>query len=222
MAKKITITEEELRASIESDKNKSTGDNEIAETTKITGEPDTKVAPAKRFPFNITRKQGISGLVLLLVIVLGFVGGLHYEKSHQRQANMKQTAMRGGRFSGGVNGGFGGGYGQSGRTGGRNGAMRGGVFGQVTAVSATSVTVQNARTGSASALTISSSTTVTNNGQTAAISDIKTGDNVLVRTSTTDTKQAVQIMLNPQVHGRGGMGSTSQSQSTPPTPIQTN
>jgi hypothetical protein len=211
---------------------------EVTQEVKVTKEPEfkpesqpeAKKTGAKRRPLNITRKQATSGLIVLLLLILSFVSGQYYEKSSQNSNPASKTAMRSGRFGGtGMSDGTGG---LSGGTGGRSSAMRGGVFGQVTAVSATSITVQNVRTNSDSTLTISGTTTVTDNGQAAAISDVKVGDNVLVRASTTDTGQAAQITLNPQTRGSGGpgnmggggmgAGSTPQGQQNlPQTPSQT-
>jgi hypothetical protein len=167
----------------------------------------------KKTSIDITRKQGLFALGLLLIIVLT-VGSLHYVKSHQTSPHPGQFGRNAPDGSGDP----------SGRMGGRNGAMRGGVFGQVTTVSATSITIKNARTGADNTLTISDSTIVTNNGQTATVSDVKTGDNVLVRPDTTDTKQAAQITLNPQMPGRGAMGGggSSQPQADPQVPVQSN
>jgi hypothetical protein len=185
-----------------------------------------KTSTAKKSAINITRKQGIAGLLVVAIIVVGFIAGAHYEKARQTSANSSRTSLRNSR-----SGGFGGPEGLNDNTGGgkgrmsARGGMRNGVFGQVTAVSSTSISVKNTRSNSDSTLSINDATKVTNNGQTASVSDVKVGDTVIIRTSATDTKTATQINLNPQMRGPGGGpmgGGTTQSQTDPQIPSQTN
>lgn len=128
-------------------------------------------------------------IVIVGCLLLGFVGGMEYQKG--KTTNTSSTAA-------GRNGAAGG-YGQFGG----RGARRGG-FGQVTAVSNNSITVQNSRTGAAQTYNITSSTTVTNNGASASVGDIKTGDTVIVRTDPTDTSTATTIAINPSFGGGAG------------------
>lgn len=106
------------------------------------------------------------------------------------------------------------------------GMMRGG-FGTVTAVSESSITIESRMmrmrqddSGSeASTMTykITSDTKVTNNGETAAIGDIKTGATVRVETSDSNSDTATTIELNPQMRGgpaagmQGVSGQSSES-----------
>jgi hypothetical protein len=137
----------------------------------------------------------------VVLVVASFLLGIQYQKGKAPKVVADTaTAQTGRQFS--ANGGFGGG---------RQGL--GGALGSVTAVSATSITVQNSRTNADSTLAITSSTTVTNNGTAATISDIKVGDTVLVRTSTSDQKTASQITLNPQFPTGGPSGANG---GTPP------
>jgi hypothetical protein len=60
-------------------------------------------------------------------------------------------------------------------------------------------------------LSITSSTQISDNGQTVTSSDIKTGDTVFVSEDTSDTSQASRILVNPSFGGFGGGGSSSGS-----------
>ncbi|QHN42849.1 hypothetical protein GII36_03215 [Candidatus Mycosynbacter amalyticus] len=112
----------------------------------------------------------------------------------------------------------------SGQRGG-SGMMRGG-FGTVTTVSDSSVTIESRMMrmgqgdsdsnseGSTTTYKITSDTKVTNNGEAAAISDIKTGDTVRVETSNSSSDTATTIELNPQMRGGPGAGTQGTSQSS--------
>ncbi len=78
-----------------------------------------------------------------------------------------------------------------------------GVSGPITAVSATSITVSDTRQGGSTTYAITSSTSVTNGGVTASVSDLKVGDTVRIRASTSNTSDASLIELNPVTRGRG-------------------
>ena len=75
--------------------------------------------------------------------------------------------------------------------------LRGGVGGQVTAVSDTSITVSGPNGDTT--LTINDTTTVTNDGATAAASDMKTGDTVVITKDSSDASIAKRIVINPQM-----------------------
>jgi hypothetical protein len=141
-------------------------------------------------PKNYRFRPLILTVVVIALIVASFVGGMAYLKKNQTTAN---TGSKNG-FSG-----FGGQSGQ-GRP---NGGQMGG-FGTVAAISSTSITVQNPRSGTSKTFTITSSTTVTNNGSTASISDIKTGDMVIVRPASSGSTTASQIIVNPTMNGGPG------------------
>jgi hypothetical protein len=131
-------------------------------------------------------------IVLVLVAALSFYGGIAFQKSkHTNPA----TATNGNRGSG--NGGAG-----------RFGGGQRPNIGQVTSISPTSITVQNSRTGTSSTLAITSSTKITDNGQTVSVSDIQTGSTVLVVASTGDSSQAASILVNPSFGGGQGGAST--------------
>ncbi len=140
----------------------------------------------------------IGVFILIVLCGLSFIGGVYYQKS-------KHTTIA--TTNGQPNRGFGGQGGFFGMGGGRRGAI-----GQVTAINATSISVKNSRTGTVSTLTITSNTQVTNGGQAATITDVKVGDNVIVRPSSTDASQAAQIIINPTQPTSGGTTTPSDSQ----------
>lgn len=132
--------------------------------------------------------------VLVAVIVLcgvSFMGGITYQKHSGKTAAVTTSTTNS----------FGGASGFSRRGGGN--------FGQVTAVSTTSITLTNQRTNASSTYAITSSTVISDNGQTVDTSDIQTGDTVVVTTSTSDTSTATHILVNPSFGGGGGASPTS-------------
>jgi hypothetical protein len=147
------------------------------------------------------------GFAIALVVVAAgaFVGGMQYQKSTGGSSTTATTQTGAGGF-GGAGGGFG-------------GTRRSGGFGTVTAVSGTSITISETTPGSDSSsgtsktYAITSSTTVTDSGQSASVSDIQTGDRVIIRTSTSDTSTASSIMVNPTFGGGAGGGTGGQTQS---------
>jgi hypothetical protein len=79
--------------------------------------------------------------------------------------------------------------------------MPGGIGGDVTAISATSITVTDP-SGTASTYDIGTATTVTKNGQSAALADIAVGESVHISVSTADATLASTIDIVPA--GIGG------------------
>lgn len=136
----------------------------------------------------------ILGAVVLCV--LSFYGGVAYEKGH-----VKTTAASSNTGFGAAGGGFRG----------RFGGQRPNI-GAVTAVSSSSITIQDNFSGSSKTFSITSATTVTNNGASASVSDIQTGDTVLIRTSSSTSTQATTIDINPSFGG--GQPSSSSGSST--------
>jgi hypothetical protein len=141
-------------------------------------------------------KSFLTVIGVIILVGLSFYGGMAYQKSHQPKAAATTAA----NASGGQ-GGLGGGQ--------RFGNGQRPTIGSVTAISATSITVQDSRSGTSSTLSITSSTQITDNGQTVAASDIQTGDTVLVTASTTDKTQAARILVNPSFGGSSGAGAGS-------------
>jgi hypothetical protein len=149
-------------------------------------------------------KSGLPRPVLAIIVVvvlmgLSFYGGVAYQKG--KQPKSVSTTASGAAGSSGF----------AGRGGGRFGGQRP-TIGSVTAISGTSITVQDSNSGTSTTLAISSSTQITDNGQAVAASDIQTGDTVLVSASTTDKTQAARILVNPSFGGGGG-GASSSGQS---------
>ena len=136
----------------------------------------------------------LSMAVVLVSLLIGFAGGVHYQKQQTTSGAeaASQSGAAGNRFSG------------QGAYGGR-GFHRSGGVGTVSAVSGSSITIQNARTGSSQTFKITSSTTITNNGASTSASDIQAGDTVLIRTSSTDTSAAMSIAINPSFGGGPGI-----------------
>lgn len=91
--------------------------------------------------------------------------------------------------------------------------MSNGSFGTVTAVSASSITVKNARTGESKTYAIVSSTQITKDGTLANVSDIATDSTVMVTPDSANAGNALSIAVNVQF---GGPSATTQSD------IQTN
>jgi hypothetical protein len=131
-------------------------------------------------------------------IVGGLVAGIQIGKgSPSTTAN--ESMMNGGQQMGG---GFG---------------MRGGTRGSVTAVTDTSITVEDSRQNTTVTYTITDSTTITDGGETANISDIAVGDSVMIQSdgdtlSSDDaaTKTATSIARNPTMPS-GGPGTSSST-----------
>lgn len=125
-----------------------------------------------------------AALVAVVVAAGSFFAGMQFQK--------QQTAA-----TADVNG-----PGPRGQFGGR-GFAQNGTMGEVTAISASSITVSNDRTGSSATYAITSATTINNTGATATAADIAVGDQVFVAASSNDSKTAARIMVG------GGMGGPS-------------
>lgn len=142
------------------------------------------------------QKPALVILALLIIVGISFYAGTYYQKHHQPTLTSSHlSGQAAGQF-----GGFGG------RLGDR-------VIGQVTAISSTSISVQNSRTGSTDTLSITSSTQITNAGQAVAVGSIQVGNTVFVTENSSDTSQASSILVNPSFGG----GSTQPGSSPAPT-----
>ncbi len=146
----------------------------------------SSASPKKRKRVTIPMPP-LAAVVLVIVLCgLSFAGGMAYQKGHTK-STADQPA-----------GGF--------AAGGAGRARRSGGAGQVTAVSASSITVDDQRSGTSKTYAITSSTAITDNGQTVAASDIKTGDTVLVTTDSSTSQTATRILVNPSFGGGFGGG----------------
>jgi hypothetical protein len=141
----------------------------------------------------------ISAIILLVIVAaLGFFAGISYEKGHNKSPLTADTASsRYGAGSGGYSGGFGG---------------QRPTFGTVAAISSTSISVQDSRSDTNETLAITSSTTITDNGQSVSASDIQTGETVAVFASSTNSSQASKILVNPS-YGGGNSSTAPTSES---------
>lgn len=166
---------------------------------EITGEEHQAMLANKK-PRNqaILVKPLILAAAAIILIGLGFFGGMQYQKSNHKSVTAPTVTNQntGGQL--GPGSGFGG----------RRGLGRRNV-GQVTAISSTSITIKG-QSGTSTTLAITGTTTVTNNGQAAAVSDIKVGDTVAAVPDPANPSQALRILLNPNFGG-GAAPSTSPS-----------
>jgi hypothetical protein len=150
----------------------------------------------------------IIGIVVAVVLIIaGFFAGDSYGKNHAPKTVATTTSATGTTGTSGFGG----------RTGG-TGGFRGGAFGTVTAVSSSSITINNTRTGAATTYSITTSTTVTDSGSASTVSAIQVGDTVIVRPTATGSTVAATIMDNPSFGGGqagsgAGTSATGQDQS---------
>ena len=138
----------------------------------------------------------IAGVAIVLCAA-SFAAGVAYQKDHSKTTSVTSAT---GSTNGGFTGGRGGGFGR-----------RAGGLGQVTAVSPTSITISNQRTGANTSYTINSSTAISDNGQTVITSDIQIGDTVVITTNGSGSTTATRILVNPSFSG-GGSGQTQSTQ----------
>jgi hypothetical protein len=158
---------------------------------------------------SVNRNRLITGIVAVVVVgAIGFVAGMFYQKGQGGTSLASNNGTSG--------------FGQMG------GTRRMGTFGTVSAVSDTSITVADQMSGTSATYAINSDTKITNDGDTASASDIKTGDTVMIQTgsttstdttsgstSSTDSKTATAISINPsRGAGPGGMGGQQSSSSS--------
>lgn len=125
-------------------------------------------------------------LTVLVGLGVGFFGGYQYRSFRLNQARGNFAGANGTRFV-------------AGRNGGQNGMMfRGGVAGSIISIDQGSITVKLAD-GSTKIVLLGSSTTYANI-VSAAQSDLKTGDNVLVIGSTNSdgSVTATNVQINPE------------------------
>ena len=130
---------------------------------------------------------GIVALLLVLIIAMASYG-IGY------QVSRRTMGERAGYFGGitMMRGGYGRGFSSASRT---RPAARVGASGTVTAVSGTSMTINDTTRGGSVTYTLNSNTKVTQNGTTKAVSDIKTGDTVRVVAAGADTSIATSIAI---------------------------
>jgi hypothetical protein len=145
---------------------------------------------------NRTAVMGVGGL--LIAAVIGFAGGVVFERGAQRMADAPPFMHRG--FTQ-----YGDSLGPNDRSYARPGIANGmreqmgrqsrqtGIVGAVSSISDQSITVNDTRTNTTVTLNITNDTTVTKQGVAAKASDIKPGSRVMVRTSTGSANTATTI-----------------------------
>lgn len=158
----------------------------------ISGEDARAQHVSSRPGHTVTLSAYSLGLVAAAVVLcaVSFWVGMAYQKHHTK---LVATTTASG-FAGSIRG---------------FGARRAGGIGTVTAVTSTSITINDQRTSTSKTYTINSSTAITDNGQTVDTSDIKTGDTVFISTDGTGSTVASRILVNPNFGGGfGGPGAS--------------
>jgi len=156
----------------------------------ISGEDHNRRISSNNANKNQNNSKYVIGVVVaVLALAISFYAGVQYQKQHN--TSLASARSRFGAFGGGH-------FGDR-------------VIGTVTAISPTSISINSRMNNSVVTLSITSSTQISDNGQTVTSSDIKTGDTVFVSEDTSDTSQASRILVNPSFGGFGGGGSSSGS-----------
>jgi hypothetical protein len=99
----------------------------------------------------------------------------------------------------------------------QTGFVRNHVIGQVAAISTTSITVQDQRSGDNTTLSVNGNTQIVINNQSATAGDIQTGDLVIVTKTSNSSSTASKIIVAP---GTWNFGSSNDQQSSTTMPIQ--
>jgi len=160
-------------------------------TEYISGEQHHKMRSQNQSQNNFVKPIVIVVAVLILS-GLSFYGGIKYQKAHQPKTTAS-TVGQGSSFGG-----------QSVPIGGPGGGGFSGqrpTFGSVTAVSSSSITVNDQMSNSSKTFSITSTTTITDNGQTVTTSDISVGATVAVIADSSSSSQASRILVNPSFGG---------------------
>lgn len=146
--------------------------------------------PKKTLSFSLNTTKTVTGIAIIAVAVIAFWLGTLYHHPSSTPANQANSSF--GYFGHG-----------------------GGGFGTVSSVSSTSITVQNPRSGTTKTYTITGSTKISDNGQSASASSIAVGDRVVIMPSSSASSDAATILLNPSFGGGfNNNGSSSTGSST--------
>jgi hypothetical protein len=155
-------------------------------------------------PKSVSPKQRqyiVYGGILTVACCISFVAGVLSQKGHNDNTLDTQTGTT---SQYGTNNQLAQGMGA--------GRMRGGAFGTVTAISETSITIDDQRQGTEATYTITSDTTISDSGTTATISDIAEGDTVMIAPDPSDSGTAATINLGaPTGVPRGYQDSTDNN-----------
>jgi hypothetical protein len=163
--------------------------------------PDNLKSVSHKTSKNFASKLFIGIVALIIVVGLSFWGGAQYQKSHS-SSKVATTTSSASNFSGGFGGG------------GYVGRAAYGSFGTVTAISSTSISVQDTRSGSTKSYVITSSTIITDNSSTVTYSDIQDGDTVIVTATSTSPTTATRINVNPSYGGNTPATGSQTTQGT--------
>lgn len=132
------------------------------------------------------QKIGVIAALIILPIA-GFFAGVQYQKQTGSSAQASQ-----GQFERG------------------NGVrMMTGAFGTVKSISDSSITITERRNNTDKTYTLTSSTTYKNGSSDAKLSDIKTGDTVMLQLDRSDTTKVTTVTLNPEFQSPGTQSSSS-------------
>ena len=155
-------------------------------------------------PSNLVYKLFLGVIGLVVIVGISFYAGISYQKN--KTSNLSSTTTQTGPPTGGFARRFSGSR----------------TFGTVSAISSTSITVTPQNGGNDVTYSIDSNTVIDDNGQTVTTSDIQSGTTVMVSASSTTTKVARRILVNPAFGGFNGGAPTPQSSgsgSQPPTSV---
>lgn len=179
--------------------------------------PTLEKAPrSKSSGYNLSiSRNALFAAAVVVGLGLSFMAGVAYQKNH---AIRTVGDFRAGAMS--TDGSYGPGMGM----GGRYGARMGGV-GTVTAISSSNITItlrsfgpDSSSSGTSKTYTINDSTKIVVDGSTGSVSDIKTGDTVFIRTSSSSNATATEIRVgdlpNPGATTQSDSGSSTTDSST--------
>ena len=172
----------------------------MAEEKTVSGEEYRAMSGRSKKPgkqVTVSTQPIVLVIGAVVVCIVSFFIGVNYQKNHSPKVATSSSSALGG--AGGPGARF------------RNG----GGFGQVTAISSTSISLQNQRTSATQTFTIDGSTQITDNGQTVTTSDIQVGSVVIVRVASSGSTTASAITVNPSYGG--GPGGAASGGTTAPT-----
>lgn len=160
--------------------------------------PSQKPTPEVR---TIAINKSLANAILLVgvALIVGFGAGVAFESHHNRAVRTTLQGAQAGQYGG--FGGFG-------------GRRLNSAIGSVTAISTTSISVNDQRSGTTKTYSITSSTTITKAGAAATTADIAVGDTVMVRASSSTSTTATTIIVDPQL-GAGQSTAPSTSSTDP-------
>jgi hypothetical protein len=152
----------------------------MAEDKFISGEEFKSLRQNNSQNNNIVYNKRILLIIgaLIYTIVIFYIGSA-YENHHNKSIATTTTTKSGLNSPFGRGGGF--------------SANR--IFGTVTAIGTSSITVSNPRTDSTSTINITSATTITENQQTIALSSINVGQTIMISLDPTNTSNAVSVTV---------------------------